>query len=236
MVEQISPTLVLTAANADPTFLSSLSEILSTLPPPPSSSSHSSGPADPSTTVQIEYRPPREFYPAAGRNALAGLGIDEGRGYDDHEVEEGEGEERWQERDEFNHEEGDLSDQEDAYAFINTGNKRNRRKKGKFSPRRRARSLNEGQGQGDRARRNAQLRLESFLNGLESSSLTVRFRLSSSSSLSSISSFCNLLSSYSPFVVRRSLWCIARMCCVSPSSLGTNQKCRGGIGVRVEWE
>lgn len=144
--------------------------------------------------VQIEYRPPREFYAAAGRNALASLGIDEGGAYGDDDHADGEGERKeFRDHDRFKEEEGEWSETDRNEVAFESRGKQSRRE-GNFSPppRRHYSNLNPSEVHSDKSRRNAQLRLESFLNGLESSSITVCLFLSSplQVSLANISQSC----------------------------------------------
>lgn len=74
VIDQVAPQFTLTSASADSSFLTTLLEALSAVPPSSSTSSSTSDPAQ----VKLEYRPPREFYASAGSSALAGLKILEG--------------------------------------------------------------------------------------------------------------------------------------------------------------
>lgn len=160
VLEQILPSTVLTSANADPTFLTTLETTLASLPLVSSSASNTTSASDTDPSVRIEYRPPREFYAGQGKNALAQLHVVEGGMYED--------EERVASMQDESEEEGGGSE-------MGWESGSGRRDAYEFGRRRIGRVRGEGAGmQSDRARRNSTLRLESFLNGLGGSPLTVR--------------------------------------------------------------
>ncbi|ORY59033.1 muts domain V-domain-containing protein [Leucosporidium creatinivorum] len=160
VLEQLLPSTVLTSANADSNFLTSLQETLASLPVSSTSSSSGLSTSDSNPSVHLEYRPPREFYAGQGRNALTQLQVVEGGIYEAEERgtmgEESAGDSSGDESEKISGSGG----RRDAYEF-------GRRKKGRRGGER------AGDLQGDRARRNGVLRLESFLNGLGASPLTL---------------------------------------------------------------
>ncbi|GAA5874385.1 hypothetical protein JCM8547_005384 [Rhodosporidiobolus lusitaniae] len=161
ILEQLLPSIVLTSATADTDFLTSLESTLSTLPisgPPPSATA-SSADAFSSTdqAVKLEYRPAREFYAGAGKMALSKLHINEGGFYADEDEDDEHLEREQDEDDDGGYECTELGETRDAYDF---GRRRKRRRL-------------TGGIDGDRSRRNRELRLESFLNGLSASPLSL---------------------------------------------------------------
>lgn len=136
--------MVLTPATADPSFLTTLASTLELLPVLSTTSAASSTSAsEDHSQVQLEYRPGRDFATAAGRSALAQVDIHESGIYSP------------QEDLALAQEEEDEDASNDAYDF---GRRRKRQRL---------------ELDGERGRRNRELRLASFLNFLESSPLTV---------------------------------------------------------------
>ncbi|GAA5900677.1 hypothetical protein JCM5296_006745 [Sporobolomyces johnsonii] len=159
VLEQLLPANVLTSAAADADFLSFLEATLSTLPLAPSSaSSVSSSTGDP--PVRLEFRPAREFYAGQGRHLLSQVIISEGGLYTEGEEEAAA----------YSAASGEMQDDDggldggtragamDAYSFGRMQSKCRTRRAGV---------------EGDALRRSRELRLESFLNGIEASPLTL---------------------------------------------------------------
>lgn len=155
VIEQINPLIVLTPANADPNFIETLQQVLSTTTS--STSNSNSNSEDDSTSCQLEFRPPREFYAGQGKQALSSMIITEGGIYDDGEPndENNPGESKEYQRNREDNE----NEERNAYDY---GKSKYRRRNDNFEMQ-----------QGDRGRRNRELRLEGFLNGLDASPLTV---------------------------------------------------------------
>ncbi|GAA5933957.1 hypothetical protein JCM10213_008486 [Rhodosporidiobolus nylandii] len=152
ILEQLLPTTVLTSSSADADFLTVLDSALSTLPvsaPSAASTASTGDTSDPA--VRLEFRPAREFYSGQGKLALSQLHITEGGWYAEDELSQTVGEDNTEE--EF----GDGAPG-DAYDF---GRRRKRRK------------IAGATVEGDRLRRNRELRLEAFLNGLNASPITL---------------------------------------------------------------
>ncbi|KAL8291271.1 hypothetical protein RQP46_002249 [Phenoliferia psychrophenolica] len=148
IIEQLQPDTVLTAATADPVFLDALQACLAALAPDDGTATASSlsGASEPNHPIKLEFRPGREFFSGNGRAALAQVIVLEGGMYAEHEPGD----------------DDDMSgggEARDAYDF-NAGRVGTRKKD------------REGF-QSDRDRRNGELRLDSFVNGLASSPLTL---------------------------------------------------------------
>ncbi|GAA6033865.1 hypothetical protein JCM8097_000376 [Rhodosporidiobolus ruineniae] len=158
ILEQLLPNTVLTSISADADFLTTLEATLSTLPVASTSSAASSAGED--QPVRLEYRPKREFYAGQGKLALAQLPITEGGGYaaTEHESEQSA---------EYAGD-GQGADGGDTYLDGEGGE----RDPYDFGMRRKKRRV-EADFNGDRSRRNRELRLEGFLNGLNASPITL---------------------------------------------------------------
>lgn len=147
VVDQARPNLVLTNANAEQTFLTALQSTLSDLQTGTSNTTTSSLSSSSATatsmmcdsSVQLEFRPQRDFASSSGKEALSKLKI----------VEEG-----VYSRQIDNLREQDYEADGDAYLFGRNG-------------------MMQGEDQDERGRRNNELRLGSFLDGLDSSCLSV---------------------------------------------------------------
>ncbi|BGP33912.1 hypothetical protein JCM10296v2_005721 [Rhodotorula toruloides] len=152
VIEQLAPKFVLTCANADADFLQAVEEKLSSLAPD-SSTASSLGPDG--MPVRIEYRPNRDFYAGSGKNALYRVHVTEGGWYAPAE-EEAVGSDS-----DSMHDQQDSSDFAfgDAYDF--------------GRPRAKRRKVAHNQDDGDRARRNSELRIETFLSNLNACPLTL---------------------------------------------------------------
>ncbi|CDR44185.1 RHTO0S09e00958g1_1 [Rhodotorula toruloides] len=149
-LEQLAPKFVLTCANADADFLQAVEEKLSSLAPD-SSNASSLGPDG--TPVRIEYRPNRDFYAGSGKNALYRVHITEGGWYAPAEEEA------------VGSDSGSTHDQQDSNDFAlgdayDFGRPRAKRRKVAHN-------------QDDRARRNSELRIETFLSSLNACPLTL---------------------------------------------------------------
>lgn len=153
VLEQLTPEIVLTCATADPAFMETVEEKLSTLA---SDSSAASSLGPDGSPVRIEYRPNRDFYAGSGKNALYRVHITEGGWYAPAEAE-------------FDHDVGSTYDHPedcndfalgDAYDF--------------GRPLTKGRKVAHDQNDGDRERRNHELRIETFLTSLNACPLTAR--------------------------------------------------------------